>query len=88
LLHGGCIGPVELKLGFLWGCEELASVVVLAFWGAYTQGKSEELVGSASFCVLLVKQVEEEILISLNKSLRVHLPMLQLLIAVSLDPFQ
>jgi hypothetical protein len=58
LLNGGYTDPVELKLGFLWGREELASVVALAFWGAYTQGKSEELVGLAIFC-LFVKQIEE-----------------------------
>ena len=68
--------------------EELALEVLLLVWRASSKGEAQELVCPPCLHVLLVEQVEEQVLITLDESLRVYLPMLELLVSVSLDSLQ
>jgi len=87
-MPSGCISTIEFELCFLWCCEKFASIVILAFRGAYAESEPQELISAASFCVLLVQQIKQKVFVPLNKSLRIHLSVFKLFISVALYPLQ
>ena len=76
------------KSSLVWIVEKLAFEVLLLLRGACTKGKSEELVCTSCFHVLLIQKIKQKIFIPLDQSLGVNLSMLKLLVSISLDSFK
>jgi len=74
--------------GLVWIVEKLALEVLLLLRGACTKCKSEELIRTSCFHILLIQKIKQEILISLDQPLRVNLPMFELFVSISLDSLQ
>ena len=68
--------------------EELAFEVFSPLGRSGTKSKSEEHVGTSCLHVLFVEQVQQKILVPLDKSLRINLPVLELLIPIPLNSLQ
>ncbi len=64
---------------------ELRFVVLRPCRGSCPKCYSQELICSSSLHVLFVKQIQQQIFITLDQPLRINLPMLKLLISVSLN---
>lgn len=92
LLASGVGSPsllsIDRQLGLVRVVEELALEVFGLVRRSSAESEPQEHVRPASLHVLLVEQVQQQVFVPLNQSLRVNLPMLQLLVAVSLNPFQ
>lgn len=78
----------EIESRLLLVVVEFALEVLGASWRSRAQRHSQKLICSPSFHVLLIKQIKQKILISLDQPLRIDLSMLQLFIPVPLNSLQ
>lgn len=76
------------KSSIIWIVEQFAFEVLFLLRRPGTQCKSQEVICPPCFNILLVQQIQQKILVPLNKSLRVDLTMFQLFVTVSLDSLQ
>lgn len=77
-----------LELPQVWLVMDLCPVVLLSFIRVLGDDIVAELHGPLCFCVLLGEQVVQDVLVALDELFRVSLTVLNLLIAISLDPHE